>query len=185
MRVVSGLARGHKLISAEGEGIRPTSDKVKEAIFSSLGGKVYNACFLDLFSGSGAMGIEALSRDCSYAAFVEINKAHADVIRQNINHVIKAIPGANYDVFNLDAFEAINMLSKNGKKFDIIFVDPPYGKDEYFSILEKIFTAGVLNENGLLVIENAKENPEPSSKYFNIVKSKQYGKTAVYFMESM
>jgi len=185
MRVVSGLARGHKLLSVPGDSIRPTSDKVKEALFSALNERVYNSSFLDLFAGSGAMGIEALSRGCDYAAFVEINKDHVDVIRQNINHVSKAIPGANYDIFNFDAFEAINMLSKSVKKFDIIFIDPPYYKNEFAYIADKLFDSGIISENGIVVIEKAKDEPEPSSKNFNIIKSKIYGKTAVYFMETL
>ena len=183
MRVVSGLARGHKLLSAEGEGIRPTSDKVKEALFSSLSDKVYNSSFLDLFAGSGAIGIEALSRGCNYAAFAEINKEHIDIIRQNINHVSKAIPGGNYEILNIDAFEAIKTLSKSGKMFDIIFIDPPYGKNEFTSIVDRFFEANIVNEGGIIVFEKAKNEPEPSSKYFNITKSKIYGKTAVYYME--
>jgi len=183
MRVVSGLARGHKLLSAEGEGIRPTSDKVKEALFSSLGDRVYNSSFLDLFAGSGAMGIEALSRGCNYAAFVDINKEHIDIIRQNVNHVSKAIPAANYEILNIDAFEAIKLLSKSGKTFDIIFIDPPYGKSEFFSVFDKIFDAGIINKDGIIIFETAKNASAPTSEHFNIIKSKIYGKTAVYYME--
>ena len=184
MRVVSGFARGHKLCSLEGDSMRPTSDRAKEAIFSALGSKVLGSYFLDMFSGSGAIGIEALSRGAEFVAFSELSSLHADIIKKNLAHVSKAIPGPNYKIFNEDAVSALNAIKASSLSFDIIFMDPPYKSDLWEPALKQIYEMGLLNDNAVVVLEVSKDEKEPDSPYFNIIKSKSYGQAAVYYMES-
>jgi len=183
LRVVSGLARGHKLSCLEGDLVRPTSDRAKEAIFSTLGNMVFDAHFLDIFSGSGAIGIEALSRRAKFTAFVEINKAHVDIIKKNLAYVSKAIPDANYKILNEDGINALNMLKTADLSFDIIFMDPPYKTSLWEPALNKIYEMSLLNKNGVIVIEMSRDEKEPAVPCFNIIKSKTYGTSAVYYME--
>ena len=183
MRVVSGLARGHKLICLDGEAIRPTSDRAKEAIFSALGHKVNGSFFLDMFSGSGAIGIEALSRGAEYVAFVEEATEHIEIINKNLSHVAKAIPDANYKLLNKDAVEALATLTSLGLQFDIIFLDPPYKSGLWKLSVDGIYKANLLKDNGIIVLELGSDEDEPEFTDFDIVKKKVYGSCAVYYME--
>ena len=184
MRVVSGLARGHKLICLDGEAIRPTSDRAKEAIFSALGHRVNGSFFLDMFSGSGAIGIEALSRGAMYVAFVEVAAAHIEVINKNLSHVAKAIPEANFKLFNKDALGSLPTLTSLGLQFDIIFLDPPYKSGLWKSSLEGIYDMGLLKDDGIIVLELGSDEDEPELANFKVIKKKVYGSCAVYYMET-
>ena len=114
MRVISGSARGLKLKSPEVLNTRPTTDRIKESLFNIISPYLYNCSFLDLFSGSGAIGIEALSRGAKDATFVEFNKNSIETIKQNIN-LSKFKEKST--IYNLDVVEAINILGNNNKKF--------------------------------------------------------------------
>ena len=183
MRVVSGLARGHKLICLDGESVRPTSDRVKEAIFSSISERLYGSRFLDMFSGSGAIGIEALSRGASYVAFVEESAEHAEIINKNLAHVSKAIPDMDYKLFQKDALESVQTFKNLGLQFDIIFLDPPYKSGLWEDALRGIYESGLLSEAGIIVLEISKDEKEPAAPCFDIAKKKFYGSTAIYYME--
>jgi len=182
MRVVSGFARGHKLTCLDGIAVRPTSDRVKEAIFNALGTRVQGSQFLDMFSGSGAIGIEALSRGADYVAFVEECASHVDIIKKNLTHVSKAMPQANYKLFNKSALEALHALMN--LHFDIIFLDPPYKSGMWEPVLHGIYEMGLLRESGIIVLEMSRDEKEPMLPYLNIIKTKLYGSTAVYYMET-
>jgi len=184
MRVVSGLARGHKLICLEGEAIRPTSDRAKEAIFSALGHRVNGSHFLDIFSGSGAIGIEALSRGSEYVVFIEEAAAHIEIINKNLSHVSKAISAANYKLLNKCAVEALSMLASLGLQFDIIFLDPPYKSGLWESTLEDIYKANLLKSDGIIALELGSDEDEPKRVSFEVTKKKVYGSCAVYYMET-
>jgi len=185
MRVVAGLARGHKLICLDGEAIRPTSDRAKEAIFSALGMKVQESRFLDMFSGSGAIGIEALSRGADYVVFVEQCAEHVEVIKKNIAHVSKAIglDKPNYKLVNKDAIGALDMLKLQELRFGIIFLDPPYDSGLWKPVLSKLAKLELLDEGGIIVLELGADEDEPALSHFEIVKKKVYGAAAVYYME--
>jgi len=183
MRVVSGLARGHKLICLDGEAIRPTSDRAKEAIFSALGHKVNGSFFLDMFSGSGAIGIEALSRGAEYVAFVEEAAAHIEIINKNLAHVAKAIPEANYKVLNKDAVSTSSTLASLELQFDIIFLDPPYKSGLWKSALKSINKDELLKDDGIIVLELGSDEDEPEVTGFEITKKRVYGSCTVYYME--
>ena len=131
MRVISGSARGHKLKAPEGLTTRPTTDRIKESLFNIIAGDLYQCKFLDLFSGSGAMGIEALSRGADKAVFVDKDRKSISIINDNL----KATRLDNKaQVLNCDVSTAVSKLKSLNEKFDIIFMDPPYGKDYEYDV---------------------------------------------------
>jgi len=183
MRVVSGFARGHKLICPEGDSVRPTSDRVKEAVFSTLGLGVQDSHFLDMFSGSGAIGIEAMSRGAAHTVFVEECLAHADIIKRNLAHVSKAIPEGSYKLFRENALDALRILKSLNLCFDIIFLDPPYKTGLWEPVLRDIYEMKLLSASGIIVLEMGKDEKEPDLFHFNIIKRKVYGTTVVYYIK--
>ena len=123
MRVIAGKARRIQLKTAPGMGTRPTTDRIKETLFNILQPDLYSARFLDLFSGSGAIGIEALSRGCEMAVFVENNSAAVECIRDNLKCTKLSEDAV---IMQKDVYAAIQQLESEGKCFDIVFMDPPY-----------------------------------------------------------
>ena len=151
MRVIAGSARHLKLKTIEGMGTRPTTDRIKETLFNMLSFYVEDSRFLDLFSGSGGIGIEALSRGAKQAVFVEQNKKAVACIKENLTHTHlndKAI------VMSKDVMTALHLLEDEKQTFDYIFMDPPYGK-----LLEKeavlyLDNSSLCNEDTTIIIES-------------------------------
>lgn len=162
MRVVAGKARGLSLKTLDGDSTRPTRDMVREALFNIIATKNIDATLLDLFAGSGAIGIEALSRGAKRAYFVDVNKEAIGIIKQNIE---KAKFTDYSVVIQNDFLRAIDII-KN-EKFDIIFVDPPYNKGFGTKAIEKISDYNLLNEKGIIIYETDKieEVPEEIGQY--------------------
>lgn len=151
MRVISGKYRGKKLFATDDVTIRPTLDRVKETLFNIIQFDVRSAKVLDLFAGSGALGIECISRGASEVVFVDNDTKSLSVLKKNLD-LLKDEP---YIVYENDYLYALKMLQ--GKKFDIIFVDPPYDKGLYVSALTKISELKLLSENGKIICEHKKE----------------------------
>lgn len=150
MRVISGSARRIQLKTVEGMGTRPTTDRIKETLFNILQPELYRARFLDLFSGSGAIGIEALSRGCGMAVFVENDREATACIRENLERT-KLFGTA--EVMQKDVFAALEMLEKEGKSFDIIFMDPPYDRLFEKKLLDRLSGSALIHEETLIVVE--------------------------------
>jgi len=169
VRVVGGLARGRKIQAPAGTSTRPTSDYVREAVFNALGsrGGVDGAHVLDLFAGSGAMGIEALSRGAASATFVENDARAVSVIRANLDHLDLA---ADAKVVKADA---PGWLVTAGA-FDLAFVDPPYAFDRWADVLERL-------DAGLAVLESDR-TPDLDERW-QAVREKRYGTTVVTLVE--
>ncbi len=149
MRIISGKYRGKRLIAPEGKTTRPTSDKVRESVFNILVSRgETEGSVLDLFAGTGALGIEALSRGAEYALFVDKNPEAAAVVKKNLANV-----GAKMPVYNTDWKVAVRKLA--GKKFDVIFLDPPYSLGIESDLIKSISDAGLLAENGCIVLEHS------------------------------
>lgn len=181
MRVIAGEKRGKKLTSIPGDKIRPTTDKIKGAIFSSLQVDLRSAkVFVDLFSGSGAMGIEALSRGIETAYFFDISQESIEIIKKNI-----ALTGyeSRARVFKIPGIKGLEMLSLNKVSCDIIFMDPPYVQGEGLEkILEIISEKEILSETGKIVIESEKSVIMPLEKNKLVCyKSKKYGNSIVSY----
>jgi len=174
VRVISGKVRGLKLKSPEGEETRPTLDRVKEAVFSMLLPYLSDATVLDLFAGSGALGIEALSRGSKKAFFVDRSDKAIDCIKRNV-----ADAGFENDAFVLKD-NAETFLKNTKTKFDIVFLDPPYDKDLYNKIINQIEYYDILNPNGIIIAEwdyNVGLSCENTT--LKIIKEKKYGRVGI------
>ena len=174
MRVIAGNYRHRKLVWPSDTSIRPTKDRVKEAIFSALG-DINSLTFLDLYAGSGAMGIEAISRGASYVDFVDKNINAIKCIKQNINTL--RIDSNFYHIHQGNDIEILSHFIINNKKFDIIFLDPPYKEGKYKEIVDMIIEYNLLNENAIIITECDKENKLDIE--CRKTKSYKYGETFV------
>lgn len=172
MRVITGIARGRRLNAPEGLDVRPTTDKVKEAVFSAIQFEIQDAYVLDLFAGSGQMGIEAISRGASRAVFVDSSQRAIRCINENIRAVKFE---RQSEVINRDSYDYIK-LTRN--MFDIIILDPPYRHNHIDNILP--FAAKKLKDGGLIICEYESEADEPAApENLNLRKTYRYGKINV------
>ena len=153
MRIISGTNRGRNLISPIGQGTRPTADRVREAVFSSVGSRIFTARVLDLFAGTGAMSLEALSRGALSAVLIEKDKAASEVINKNIA-LCKA---QDARLIVADCFSVIPDLKGC---YDIIFLDPPYNRGLLSKALAALLAANCLSEDALIVAETSSSRPE-------------------------
>lgn len=149
MRVIAGKARRLNLKTVPGTDTRPTTDRIKETLFNILQPGLLDCSFLDLFSGSGAIGIEALSRGAAHAVFVEKNPRACTCIRENLSFTKLSEDGK---LLNMDVLQALRSLE--GKEiFDFIFMDPPYGKELERQVLEYLADSSIADENTLIIAE--------------------------------
>jgi 16S rRNA (guanine966-N2)-methyltransferase len=175
MRVTGGIFGGRKLQTISGRATRPTADKVREAIFNVLMHDVEGARVLDIFSGSGALGIEALSRGAEAAVFIESGRVQVNAIKNNLRNL-----GLKADIFVKDYRTACRYLSEEGKRFELIFADPPYDEVTPSEIVETVFQYGLLSHNGLLIIEHKRMQAKESDK-MHLLKKRRFGQTEVSF----
>jgi 16S rRNA (guanine966-N2)-methyltransferase len=181
MRVIAGSAGGIRLAVPK-RGVRPTMDRVKAAIFSSVGEAIIGARVLDLFAGSGALGIEALSRGAASAIFVEDDRQSAEAIEKNL-----AKTNLKGRVRHRDVFDFLRE-SSNAEKFQIIFADPPYekahGKESHAEkLLNNQRLPQLLEPNGIFVLEKRPTDTLPQTKLWRVIRQKSYGATEVLFLE--
>nr|WP_315103862.1 16S rRNA (guanine(966)-N(2))-methyltransferase RsmD [uncultured Catonella sp.] len=150
MRVIAGSARSVPLITPKGLETRPTSDQIKETLFNMLQGYVEGSSFLDLFAGSGQIGVEALSRGADFAAFVEKSDEAVKCIKANVDKTKftdKAL------ILKMEVLSGIRALELEKKKFDIVFVDPPYNQGLEQGILNSLMTSQILDEDVIIIVE--------------------------------
>ena len=183
MRVIAGSAGGIQLAVPK-RGVRPTMDRVKAAIFSSLAGEIVGARILDLFAGSGALGIEALSRGAASALFVEEDRQSIAAIEKNL-----AKTKLEGRVRQQDAFEFLKRSAPT-EKFGIIFADPPYEKTksgECFTqkLLTNEMLPGLLETNGIFVLEKKPAEHLPETNLWKVARAKTYGATEVLFLSAI
>ena len=176
MRVIAGKYRSRQLVPISGDNVRPTTDKVKESIFGSIQFDVADSVFVDLFAGSGAMGIEALSRGARKVYFVDDSRASIEIVKKNIAN-IKLDMTDDYVLLNRDYRSA---LAEIKEKADIIFIDPPYRDKPLLQILKIVEEKNLLAVDGKIIYEHLHadgmmEIPSP----FYIDRSKKYGTVAV------
>lgn len=181
MRVITGTARGRKLKEPLGMETRPTTDRVKEGIFSSIQFEIEGRRVLDLFGGTGQMGIEALSRGAAHCTFVDLRREAANMIRENLE-----ITGLS-DRASVVQGDYLAFLTRCRETFDLIFLDPPYGSGLLEKAMETIATIDIVSENGIIVCEIGSDEswPEVSAPY-RMQKEYRYGKikTALYRREA-
>jgi 16S rRNA (guanine966-N2)-methyltransferase len=178
MRIIGGTYRGKKLLSPQDDQTRPTSDRVRENIFNILSHRFSftNKRVLDLFSGTGALGIESLSRGASHATFVENHKPMVKILKENL-----AAFSTQTSLIQEDVLSTLNQ--KSATPFDVIFMDPPYGTVSFEDILEKILKNNWLSPLGIVVIEAEKKTILPEVSGFEIKETRMYGGTAVGFLK--
>jgi len=177
MRIVAGIARGRRLRAPKGRLVRPTADRVKEAVFSMLESResLDGRAVLDLFAGAGTLGIEALSRGAAEAVFVEPARAASEAIHENLR-----ITGLVGEVLAMPAERAIKRLAAAGRRFDCVFLDPPYGEGWIGRTLVALDAADVVANGGWIVAEHGKgEDPAAVVGRFTRDVSRRYGDTSV------
>ena len=181
MRIISGLARGTKLYTLEGENTRPTLDRVKEPLFSIIQNYIKDAVVLDLFAGSGALGLEALSRGAKRAVLCDKSFEAIDIIKKNIN---KTHLEEKTKVLCMDYKKC---LSNVNEKFDLIFIDPPYKLDIAVNSVEIILENNLLSPEGIIVIETDEEEREIQKikkiSNIEIINLRTYGRVKLIFLK--
>lgn len=178
MRVISGKSRGCKLKAPEGLSTRPTTDRIKESLFNILAPDIYDCRFLDIFSGSGAIAIEALSRGAKEAVLIDSSDKAMAVIRENLTHTKLS---DNAETMKSDVFSALKTLSSNGRRFDIIFMDPPYAAGLYKKTLETIVQYNILADDGYIVAEQSSDDEAVDIEGLKNYRIKDYKTTKMVF----
>ncbi len=177
MRIISGMRRGMKLKAPEGMNTRPTTDRVKESIFNVISFALPATRVLDLFAGSGALGIEAISRYSDFCIFVEKDKKAIELIKTNIE-------GADFsDKCRIVNSDALSYIENCREQFDLIFLDPPYNMGFLHNIIEKINEKDLLSEAGIIVVETEKGGESVPLDLYNVRKSVTYGKTTITILQ--
>lgn len=183
MRVIAGSAKRLLLKTLKTNEIRPTTDKIKETLFNILSPDIWDTYFLDMFAGSGAIGIEALSRGAKFAVFIENNKQAVKCINDNLIHTKLD------EKSKVICSDAINVIRthKLPMKFDFIFVDPPYNSNLYLSALDSIRESNILNSDGQVIIEcDSRSIAKFNSVYgFDTVRVKDYKNSAHIFLKGV
>ena len=178
MRIISGSARGRSFDAPQGRDTRPTLDRVKEAIFGSIQFQVPGAVVLDLFSGSGNMGLEALSRGAAKAICVDASPVCAALIRKNGE---KLGLGEGLRVLNADYRAALSSILAEGQRVDLVFLDPPYAMEDLTEVTEAVLP--LLEDDGQIIIEHkASETPAFSAQY-RVRDRRRYGYCGLLFLE--
>lgn len=173
MRVIAGSAKRSVLKTIEGDNTRPTTDRIKETLFNMIQYDITDTCFLDIFSGSGGIGIEALSRGAKNCVFIENNKKAVECIQYNLE---KTQLLTKSEVFYLDYLTALDKLGSQKKCFDTIFMDPPYDRGFEKEALIRLFGSGLIHPDTLIIVEASLNTPFDYLEDYNyyIRKEKNY-----------
>ncbi len=179
MRIISGEWKGRRLKTVKGNQVRPTSDKVKGAIFNILGDKIVGSKILDLFAGTGSLSLEALSRGADQAVLIEKNREACGIIRDNLQMI-----GVQERVklYNMDAFSYLKQ--QQHERYDLLFVDPPYRQGFTDKILFLVKNSSILNPEGVIIIEtDSKEEIPDDLGLLEVRIIKEYGDTKLWFLQ--
>lgn len=182
LRIIAGTHKRREIKAPKGMKTRPTSDRVKEGIFNTLREKIEGAVVLDLFSGTGNLALESISRGSDFAYLVEIDKNAYYTIMENVKRLEMS---AKTQVFHLSWDKFIDYSGKESIKFDLIFLDPPYYGKYYSDVLNKISSLDILNDNGVIIIETSEKISieELTSEVYESVKESKYGDTKIFYFQ--
>jgi 16S rRNA (guanine(966)-N(2))-methyltransferase RsmD len=180
MRIITGSAKGTKLKTPRGLAVRPTGDRVKESLFNILGSRVPDARVLDLFAGTGNLGLEALSRGANHTTFVEQSMVSISLIREN------AVLTKLQDRITIVKANVLSAIGRLGGQFDLIFCDPPYNKNLVSQVLTSIDQAAILADGAILIIEHSQhEGVEIALNQLQLVRSERFGETCIGFWKKI
>lgn len=182
MRVISGTARGTKLNSIDELSTRPTLDRVKESLFNIVQQRIDDSIVLDLFAGSGAIGIEFLSRGCKTAYFCDMSKKAVNMIHQNLERTRLQ---ENAVVLNKDYKECLKQIAKQNIAFDLIFIDPPYKDDIAVDSVKTILSLKLLKKDGIIIIETDEKDRELNNLKkldIEVYDIRKYGRANLIFL---
>lgn len=179
VRVICGEAKGRRLKAPADDSIRPTADKAKEALFHIIGEEVRGARVLDLFAGTGNLGIEALSRGARWALFVDVAKKAVAIIRENLALVNC---GDRSTILQADVFSTLSLLRRKGRRFDLVFSDPPYGHQFAKRTLQILAPGHLVEKDGLVIVEHPKNDRLPQQvETLLMVDERRFGDTVLTF----
>lgn len=181
MKVISGKYKGRKIEGFDLDGTRPTMDRVKESLFAMVQDYLNDSIILDLFSGSGNLGIEGLSQGAKYAYLVDKNPMATKTIKDNIN----TIGITECEIINMDYQKAIRYLSEKKIKLDLIFLDPPYKTDYIEKSIDLISKLNILKEEGLIICESDSLDKIAFPESYKIIKDKKYGDKWVVILKQI
>ncbi len=180
MRIISGTSRGRKLATPRNQSLRPTSDRVKESIFNILQDEVEGKIVLDLFAGTGNLGIEALSRGATSAVFVEKGRQALRLIQRNLAQL--GLEGRS-EILPKDVSRAIGILKQRGERFDLILMDPPYQKGLIQNTLRTLNSHPIYHRSSILVIEHNRREALPhGAGGWNLTRQRRIGDTMISFL---
>ena len=188
MRIIGGTAKGRKLLTppVREQHIRPTSDRAREALFNILGKQIEQAKVLDLFAGTGALGLEAFSRHAQFVVFIDNNSLALELIKKNVRLCLTGYSGdceirvISHDLSRSFPFSQLPKQIQSG--FDIIFADPPYSRSMSLSVLEFLNNSSLLTQDGLLIVEERYNVDLPASlSRLEQIDKRVYGETAFFF----
>ncbi len=176
MKIISGTLKGRNIEGYNIEGTRPTMDRVKESLFGMIQDYIKDSTVLDLFAGSGNLGVEAISNGAKKAYFIDNNPEVIKVLNKNI---------ANLDIQSKsrvilsDWKKALNTFATQNIKFDLIFIDPPYAYDVYEKILNKVSTLNLLSDNGIIIMEHSNLHLPTTYENLTLYKERNYGNKSI------
>lgn len=180
MRIITGRARGLQLTAPKNMDVRPTADRVKESLFNIIGSRIIEAEILDLFAGTGNLGLESWSRGARKITFIDESRESLRLVQSNIT---KCRAQADCTVLKGNAVNVMERLSQQGMRFDFIFCDPPYNKGWIAKVLDTAAKSPVIKNGGYLVIERSQhEEIKDLPKQFEIVRTEKYGETFIDFV---
>jgi len=179
LRIIAGTARGHRLKTLKGMSTRPTTDRVKESVFNILMPYISNCDVLDLFAGTGNLGIEALSRGAASAVFSDISRECCEIIKENL---IFTKMHEKAEIINSGYGETVARLATKGKNFDLVFLDPPYNKNFIQETLKLFAKNDIIKSNGIVAAEHHIDDTLPEAVgRLKLTRKQSYGDTAVTF----
>lgn len=180
LRIISGSLRGKKLHPIKGTAIRPTADRLRESIFNIISSKVQDAVVLDLFAGTGALGIEALSRGAGFAVFIDNYKVALSVISQN-NRLCALADRTKIIKYNI--IKNLNCIKSAAPAFNLVFLDPPYNKNLIKPAMNNLLSSRCLEKNACIMVEHSRLEPIPEDlPGFLLSDQRKYGRTMVSFL---
>lgn len=183
IRVIGGTFRGRRLGTLPGRAVRPTADRVREALFDLLGARIRGSMFLDAYAGTGAVGIEALSRGAAGVTFVEKHPPALALLRENLERIIGSVRDTPVRVIPGDLMDAVRDLERNRLTFDILFLDPPYAGGELERALRLLSGSDLAAADALVVAEHGARDPRPACDSLVRIRTEVYGRAALTFLE--